>query len=302
MLLAVKDALAGDVPLNWHTATPVDSWQGVTIGRSSGRVVALDLRDMNLTGRLPTELSELSHLYMLRLDGNRLTGPIPAELGNLTRLTMLSLDGNRLTGPIPRTLANLSNLRQLWLADNRLTGSIPPELSGIPDLSLAVASNDFHGCLPWVLHRQARHDIDNALICIVLGNDRLWLWRLGFQKAMEKPVLGQGFGAARYLDGAPAGYHGRPPDAHNLYLMLLVDAGIVPPLLFVSAIVLLLRTQWAAPKSIARDATVAWVVVIALYSTSFQHLLGLAAFMFLAGVSVATGLAYDDRDRHVAEA
>ena len=301
VLLAVKDALAGDVSLNWHTATPVDSWQGVTIGRSSGRVVALDLRDMNLTGRLPTELSELSHLYMLRLDGNRLTGPIPAELGNLTRLTMLSLDGNRLTGPIPRTLANLSNLRQLWLADNRLTGSIPPELSGIPDLSLAVASNDFHGCLPWVLHRQARHDIDNALICIVLGNDRLWLWRLGFQKAMEKPVLGHGFGAARYLDGAPAGYHGRPPDAHNLYLMLLVDAGIVPPLLFVSAIVLLLRTQWAAPKSVARDATVAWVVVIALYSTSFQHLLGLAAFMFLAGVSVATGLAYDDRDRHVAE-
>ena len=302
VLLAVKDALAGDGSLNWHTATSVGSWQGVTVGRSAGRIVALDLRDMNLSGRLPPELSELSHLYMLRLDGNRLSGPIPTELGKLSRLTMLSLDGNRLTGPIPPALANLSDLRQLWLADNRLSGAIPSELSGIPGLSLAVGGNDFHGCMPWVLHRLARHDLDDALICIVLGNDRLWLWRLGFQKAMEKPVLGHGFGAARYLDGAPAGYFGSPPDAHNLYLMLLVDAGIVPLLLFVSALVLLLRAQWAAPKSIARDATVAWVVVIALYSMAFQHLLGLAAFMFLAGMSVATGLAYDDCDRRVAEA
>ena len=302
VLLAVKDALAGDMSLNWHPAIPVGSWQGVTVGRSSGRVVALDLRDMNLSGRLPAALSELSHLYMLRLDGNRLSGPIPTELGKLSRLTMLSLDGNRLTGPIPPALANLSDLRQLWLADNRLSGAIPSELSGIPSLSLAVAGNDFHGCMPWVLHRLARHDLDDALICIVLGNDRLWLWRLGFQKAMEKPVLGHGFGAARYLDGAPAGYHGSPPDAHNLYLMLLVDSGIVPLLLFASALVLLLRAQWAAPKSVARDATVAWVVVIALYSMAFQHLLGLAAFMFLAGMSVATGLAYDDHDRHVAEA
>ena len=302
VLLAMKDALAGDVSLNWHPAIPVGSWQGVTVGRSSGRVVALDLRDMNLSGRLPAALSELSHLYMLRLDGNRLSGPIPTELGKLSRLTMLSLDGNRLTGPIPPALANLSDLRQLWLADNRLSGSIPSELSGIPSLSLAVAGNDFHGCLPWVLHRQARHDLDNALICIVLGNDRLWLWRLGFEKAMEAPIFGHGFGAARYLDGAPAGRDGSPPDAHNLYLMLLVDAGIVPLLLFVSALVLLLRAQWAAPKSVARDATVAWVVVIALYSMAFQHLLGLAAFMFLAGMSVATGLAYKDRDRHVAEA
>ena len=302
VLLAVKDALAGDGSLNWHAATSVGSWQGVTVGRSAGRIVALDLRDMNLSGRLPAELSELSHLYMLRLDGNRLSGPIPTELGKLSRLTMLSLDRNRLTGSIPPALANLSDLRQLWLADNRLSGSIPSKLSGIPGLSLAVARNDFHDCLPWVLHRQARHDLDDALICIVLGNDRLWLWRLGFQKAMEKPVLGHGFGAARYLDGAPAGYHGSPPDAHNLYLMLLVDAGIVPLLLFASALVLLLRAQWAAPKSVARDATVAWVVVIALYSMSFQHLLGLAAFMFLAGMSVVAGLAYDDHDRHVAEA
>ena len=300
-LMRLRDILAGDAVLNWSYARPVSSWQGVSI-RRHGRVGALRLQDMNLTGRIPPELGELNHLYILRLDGNRLTGPIPPELGNLTRLTMLSLDGNRLTGPIPPALANLSNLKQLWLADNRLTGSIPPELAGIERLSLAVAGNDFHGCLPWVLQRLSRHDIDDGLICAALATDRPLLWRLGFEKAMEAPVFGHGLATLAYMEGAPIGHHGKPLGTHNLYLMLLGEAGIVPLLLFVSALVLLLRAQWGAPRSLARDATVAGVIVIALYSTTAHHLLGIGAFMFLAGLSIATGAAHIDGDRHVAEA
>ena len=299
VLLAVKDSLAGDVSLNWRAAVPVGLWQGVTIGRE-GRVAALDLRDMNLTGRLPAELGELTHLQVLRLDGNRLTGAVPPELGNLTRLTMLSLDGNRLTGPIPPALANLSNLGQLWLADNRLTGSIPPELAGIERLSLAVAGNDFDGCMPWVLHRLSRHDMKDTLICTFRGNARLLLWRLGFEKAMEAPVFGHGYRALVSMDGAPIGHDGRPAGPHNLYLMLLGEAGIVPLLLFVSALVLLLRGQWGAPKSIARDANAAWVIVIALYGMAQPYALTCGAYMFLAGLSVATGTAHNGGDRHVA--
>ena len=301
VLLAVKDSLDGNASLNWRAAVPVGLWQGVTIGRE-GHVVALDLRDMNLTGRLPAELGELSHLHVLRLDGNRLTGPIPPELGNLTRLTMLSLDGNRLTGPIPPALANLSNLGQLWLANNRLTGSIPPELAGIERLSLAVAGNDFHGCLPWVLDRLSRHDIKDTLICTFLGNARLRIWRLGFEKAMEAPVFGHGYRALVFMDGAPIGHAGNPVSPHNQYLLLLGEAGIVPLLLFVSALVLLLRAQWGAPKSLARDATVAWVIVIALYGVTQPFALTFSAYMFLAGLSVATGTARNDGDRHVAKA
>ena len=300
-LMRMRDILAGDAVLNWSYARPVASWQGVTIGQK-GRVVTLDLRDMNLTGRIPPELSELSHLYRLRLDGNRLTGTIPPELGNLTRLTMLSLDGNRLTGPIPPELANLSNLGQLWLADNRLTGSVPLELAGFKRLSLAVAGNDLHGCMQWELHRLRSYDIGDSLICAALGNDRRLLWRLGFEKAMEAPIFGHGLGALEHMDGAPIGNDARPLGPHNLYLILLGEAGIVPLLLFVFAIVPLLRAQWAAPKSLARDATVAWVIVIALYCMTLQHLLGIGAFMFLAGLSVATGTAHNDGDRHVGKA
>ena len=300
-LMRLRDILAGDAVLNWSYARPVSSWQGVLI-HFTGHVGGLSLRDLNLTGRIPPELGELSHLYTLHLDGNRLTGPIPPELGNLTRLTMLSLDGNRLSGPIPPALANLSNVEQLWLADNRLTGSIPPALAGIERLSLAVAGNDFHGCMPWVLQRLRSHDNDDGLICTVLAMDRPLLWRLGFEKAMEAPLFGHGLGALESMDSAPIGNHGRPLGPHNLYLTLLGEAGIVPLLLFVSALVLLLRAQWGAPRSLARDATVAGVIVIALYGMAFHHLLGVGAFMFLAGLSVATGAAHDDGDRHVAEA
>ena len=296
-LMRLRDTLAGDAVLNWSYARPVSLWQGVWIG-SAGRVVALDLRDMNLTGRIPPELGELNHLYLLRLDGNRLTGPIPPELGNLTRLSMLSLDGNRLTGPIPPEIANLSNLWQLWLADNRLTGSIPPELAGIKHLSLAVAGNSFSGCMPQELRRLWNRDIDSGFACI----DRPLLWRLGFEKAMEAPFFGHGLAELESMAGAPIGHQGKPLGPHNLYLMLLGEAGIVPLLLFVAAIVLLLRAQWGAPKSLARDVSVAWVIVVALYSMTTHHLFSIAAFMFLAGWSVATGTVHDDGDRQVAEA
>ena len=206
-----------------------------------------------------------------------------------------------MNGLIPPALANLSDLGQLWLADNRLTGSIPPELAGIERFSLAVAGNDFDGCMPWALERLGGHDMGHSLIC-ALGNDKRLLWRLGFEKAMEAPVFGHGLGKLTYMDGAPIGHHGRPTGSHNPYLILLGEAGIVPLLAFVSAIVLLLRAQWSAPRSLARDATVAGVIVIVLYSIPFQHLFGVSAFMFLAGLTVATGMPRHDGDRHLAEA
>ncbi len=302
-LLAVKETLAGNASLNWHAAVPVGLWQGVTMAGPEGRVTGLNLAGLRLNGRIPPELGNLARLEYLNLSHNTLTGGIPPELGKLTGLRTLMLAGNALTGAIPPEIANLPNLGQLWLADNHLTGSFASALTGIKHLSLAVAGNDFHGCLPWGLRHLHlhSHDIDDDLICDALAIDRLLLWRLGFEKALESLVFGHGLGALAHMDGAPIGIDGRPLGAHNLYLALLGEAGIVPLLLFVSAIVLLLRAQWGAPKSLARDATIAWVIVIALYSMSFQHLLVISAFMFLAGLSVATGAPPIDGDCHVVE-
>ncbi len=279
VLLAVKDTLAGEMPLNWHATVPVDLWQGVTVDGAEERVTGLDLAGLGLNGRIPPELGNLASLEHLNLNYNALTGVIPPELGKLT------------------------HLRTLELAGNALTGRIPSELGGLDILFfLRLAGNDFQGCAPRELRRVGNHDIDDGLICAVLAMDRLLLWRLGLEKIMEAPAIGHGFGASRYMDSVPAAYDGTPLDVHNLYLMLLVDAGIIPLLAFVSAMVLLLRAQWGAPKSLGRDATVAWVVVIALYSLPFQHLFGVGAFMFLAGLTVATGVAHDDGNRHISDA
>ena len=105
LLLQVRDRLAGDAPLSWNETTPIGAWQGVTVGESPERVVAIELPGMRLNGRLPWELAKLRGLASLRLEDNRLTGAIPGDLGRLSNLSVLRLDGNDFSGCVPRTLA-----------------------------------------------------------------------------------------------------------------------------------------------------------------------------------------------------
>ncbi len=135
-LLAAKDTLAGDAPLDWHAAVPIGLWQGVTVGGPEGRVIALDLYGKGLNGRIPPRLSGLDGLVSLNLAANRLTGSIPPELGQLVDLRVLALDRNALTGTVPAELARLPGLRALWLKENRLTGPVSPALFDVPDHDL----------------------------------------------------------------------------------------------------------------------------------------------------------------------
>ena len=269
LLLAIRDELAGRATLNWRAGIPIGRWQGVTLGGPEGRVGALALSGQGLTGRIPPELGRLRGLGLLYLDRNRLTGPIPPELGNLL------------------------NLRELWLDDNRLSGRIPPELGAIDIRSLRVAGNDIVGA-----GTSEMDGPDGGTFLENLGaaleNQRLLLWRLGFEKAMEAPLFGHGLGALTILDTAPIGHKGTPVGVNNLYLIFLGEAGIVPALLFILSIMLLLRSQWTAPKSLARDTAAGWVIAIALHGLTSPHVLLVAAAMFLAGLSVAMSAARDE--------
>ena len=153
-LLAARDALAGTATLNWSAGTPMANWQGVTLGGSPRRVMALDLPDEGLTGAIPAELSRLARLERLVLRRNQLTGAIPASLGNLVRLEEMSLWGNRLSGPIPTSLGKLPNLKELYLSQNRLTGPIPVSLGSLANLrELSLWRNQLTGPLPAELGR-----------------------------------------------------------------------------------------------------------------------------------------------------
>ncbi|XP_047068636.1 receptor-like protein 45 [Lolium rigidum] len=83
------------------------------------------------------------------LSANMLSGEIPREIGNLSHIKSLNLSNNFFTGSIPATFANLSQIESLDLSENRLNGSIPWQLTGLSSLEVfSVAYNNLSGCLP----------------------------------------------------------------------------------------------------------------------------------------------------------
>ena len=132
----------------WLSDEPLDTWYGVTI--VGGRMARLHLGGNGLSGDIPSELGNLTHLRELWLgDGNHLTGQIPPELSRLTRLKVLDLGGSELSGTIPTWLRDMSDIRRLYLDNNQFTGEIPSELGNLPNLELLyLFGNQLTGEIP----------------------------------------------------------------------------------------------------------------------------------------------------------
>ncbi|MCY4648229.1 MAG: M66 family metalloprotease [Gammaproteobacteria bacterium] len=170
-LIALFDATGGPTnwrdATNWNTSESIDRWHGVSTNLA-GFVTELSLPGNNLSGTLPPELGDLTHLRWLVLSGNELTGAIPAELGNLEQLRELVPDNNELAGTIPVELGNLEQLRRLVLDNNELTGAIPPALAELSQLTLLdLTGNSLHGTIPAALGAMPRLD------SLLLGNNEL---------------------------------------------------------------------------------------------------------------------------------
>ncbi|XP_057472158.1 probable LRR receptor-like serine/threonine-protein kinase At1g67720 isoform X1 [Actinidia eriantha] len=98
------------------------------------RIVKIKLSGKNLTGSILSDLTKLSGLVELWLDGNSLTGPIPDFTGCMG-LEIIHLENNQLTGELSSSLADLPNLRELYLQNNKLSGTVP---SGLLDKNLVL--------------------------------------------------------------------------------------------------------------------------------------------------------------------
>ncbi|KAK4833706.1 hypothetical protein QYF36_009691 [Acer negundo] len=90
-------------------------------------ITVIHLSSKNLKGDIPLDLTKLSKLVELWLDGNSLTGSIP-DFSICPDLKIIHLENNRLTGELPSSLANLPILRELHVQNNRLSGTVPSGL------------------------------------------------------------------------------------------------------------------------------------------------------------------------------
>lgn len=238
-LLAVRDTLGGDIRLSWSEHIPVGFWEGVVVGARG--IVALDLVERGMNGRIPPELGDLEQLVELRFSRNRLTDAIPATLGKLDKLRVLALE------------------------DNALSGIIPEELKR-RDLSLRIEGNDF------------------GILAGLGASRRLAMWTWFLENRIQSPFFGDGLGSFRSMAGSTSNAQGSQEGIHNLFLMLVGDAGVVPLVLYCLFLLSLLILYWTKPASAMRNITIGWAAVLATFGMAYHHLLSQGSFIFMCGL------------------
>ncbi|KAM6574518.1 hypothetical protein CsatA_022845 [Cannabis sativa] len=128
------------------------SFPNITCGNCSDNychINQLRLKDLNLGGRLPPELVNLTYLDTVDFTRNFFHGSLPPIWSNMKSLKSISLTANCLSGKIPKEWGDFPNLNYLSFEANNLSGSIPEELGKLTNLThLFFSSNKFVGKLP----------------------------------------------------------------------------------------------------------------------------------------------------------
>ena len=131
--------------------TPLDKWTIPSSISKLKNLKVLKLMDCNLTGSIPGSLGQLTGLEELYLANNKLTGTLPASLGSLINLKRLNLSSNNLSGAIPTTVAKMDNYWKLWsgifdgnnftmdnLRDSKVPAPISPKIKMLSGKELDI--------------------------------------------------------------------------------------------------------------------------------------------------------------------
>jgi hypothetical protein len=128
---------------NWLSASPMDTWYGITL--TSGRVTSVLLPNNNLVGTDVTIANSLTALTKLDLSQNKLSGSLP--FFSNSSLQELNLSNNLLSGTL--NYYSLASLKLLNLSNNALTGVISSTSSYAALQYLDLSNNQFSGSLPY---------------------------------------------------------------------------------------------------------------------------------------------------------
>nr|GMD03184.1 probable LRR receptor-like serine/threonine-protein kinase At1g34110 [Ipomoea batatas] len=89
-------------------------------------LVTLDMRDNNLSGRLPNWISSLPNLRFLLLGGNQFEGSIPFQLCDLRNVSLLDLSSNHLSSVLPSCLHKV-----LFGSKRTMNAMLEPKVYGL---------------------------------------------------------------------------------------------------------------------------------------------------------------------------
>lgn len=151
-LIELKNGFESPSPVlnTWNSSNPtsVCSWVGIKCLK--GRVVSLDLTDMNLYGSVSPVSSvflSLDKVTDLSLAGNNFTGEIKIE--NLSSLRSLNISNNAFDGGLDWNYSSLENLEVFDAYNNNFTDSLPLGISSLEKLRyLDLGGNYFLGKIP----------------------------------------------------------------------------------------------------------------------------------------------------------
>ncbi|KAG8050875.1 hypothetical protein GUJ93_ZPchr0009g1072 [Zizania palustris] len=139
------------------------SWSWVQCSSEAApRIFSVTLTGKNITGSIPVDLTELSGLVELKLDGNSFSGQIPDFTG-CHDLQYIHLENNQLTGTLPPSLGNLPNLKELYIQNNKLSGEVPQALFKKSIIFNFSGNSDLH-----MGHSTMGRTIV-IIVCIVVG-------------------------------------------------------------------------------------------------------------------------------------
>ncbi|XP_021739110.1 receptor-like protein kinase HSL1 [Chenopodium quinoa] len=172
-------------------SSSVSTWKSLQKFKASNNMI---------TGTVPLELTSLSNLNTLLLDGNQLSGELPSEIISWQSLNSLDLSNNELSGSIPSVLGSLPVLTYLNLSNNQFSGQIPPEVGQLRLTSLDFSSNKLTGDIPVGLDNRAYEDsFLNTHLCSNTG----------------------------FLDLPKCSKHQRKPNLSSKYLVLIIVLAMV---------------------------------------------------------------------------
>jgi hypothetical protein len=96
----------------------------MTVSCGNDSITAFSMRNLNVSGTIPTQIGFLTSLSILSIASCDVRGTIPSQFGSLSKLQQLRLFENSLGGTLPRQFAALTNLNEIYIDHNQFSGPL----------------------------------------------------------------------------------------------------------------------------------------------------------------------------------